>query len=87
MNIKQRYENCVMKYVEMFCNKHELDYDGWIGDYFGEVAYLSDIIADMNDIRFDIDNNIDKHLYKEHYYYNLENSKTINYRSYVKGAR
>lgn len=87
MNTKQRFENCIMQYIEKFCKKHSLEFEGWIGDYFGEVAYLSDLTVDMNDIRFDIDNNIDKHLYKEHYYYNLENSKTINYRSYVKGAR
>jgi len=87
MNIKQRYENCVMQYVEKFCNKHDLDFDGWIGDYFGEVADMSDLFIDFYDIRYDIDYNIDKHLYKEWYYYRLENNIKVNYRSYLKGAR
>ena len=87
MNIKQRYENCVMQYIEKFCKKHELEFEGWIGNYFGEIAYLSDMVVDFYDIRLDIDNNIDKKTFKEYYYYNLENGKTINYRSYLKGAR
>ena len=41
MNLQEEYEDIVDKYIEVFEEKHTLDFDGWVGDRKGTTAAFS----------------------------------------------
>jgi len=86
-NIKKQYQKVCEAYVEAFCNKQDLLFDGWIGNDVGTIALISDFYFDFDDIRTDIDTNQPAELITEWYYRNLDNQKYINYKSYIAGFR
>jgi hypothetical protein len=55
-NLRGQYIKVVDKYLKYFCEKHQLKFQGWVGDRFGEIAYFGDnYYINFNDIRIDID--------------------------------
>ena len=81
------------EYLETFCKKHEYTYesDMWVGSDPGTVANIGDLFVGMDDIRFDIDNNVPESYFEKWYWKNLEVYELtgvhyMTYPSYCKGA-
>jgi len=89
--IKQKYEKLCMEYVLRFCEKHDLNFEGWVADRVGETAEIGDMLLDFSDIRFDLDSErkvgeIEKWWDYSYDLAMLECPKTINFRSWCLGA-
>ena len=63
--LKNDFEAAVHAYCEEFAKKHELYYDPdfWVGGRIGEVICFGDFYVQFSDIRYDLDNNIQKDKY------------------------
>jgi len=86
--LKKKYETACNEYLQVFCDKQEMDNGGWVADKIGTVAYCSDFFFNMEDIRIDIDTKQPVGAIIDWYYTNLDNpQKVINYYSYSKGLR
>lgn len=95
-DIKKQWKDICDEYLQMFADKHELELDdideyNWIGGDPGTIATPSDYFISMEDIRYDIDNDIPEDVFFKWYDYSLElhelDLNNVNYSSYVKGAR
>jgi len=89
--IKRKYEKLCMDYILRFCEKHDLNFEGWVGDRVGETAEIGDMFLDFGDIRYDMDTEqkTDEIIKWWNYAFELamlECPKTINYRSWCMGA-
>ena len=95
MNLQEKFTAIAELYIEAFLRKHNLfddengDYSEWewVGSDVGGIIEVADYFIGFDDIRYDIDNCIEKDNFFEWYDYVLENEKKINYKSYLKGAR
>ena len=86
--LKTKYEQVCKEYVELFCKKQDMEYNGWVGGIVGGVAYCNDFFFNMRDIIWDINTEQPKGLIIEWYYNNIDDaSKSINYYHYTKGLR
>ena len=86
--LKKQYEFVCNEYVTKFCNKQEMDFEGWVGDTIGGIAYCNDFYFNFQDIVWDINSKQPKGAIVDWYYENLEKpEKSINYFSYTKGLR
>jgi len=76
-------------YIDKFCKKQELTFDGWVGDEVGGIAWFGDVLFfNFQDIVWDINSKQDKDLIINWIYESLDNQeKAINYFSYSKGLR
>ena len=86
MELKERYDQIISEYVRLFEEKQEVYTEGWIGDEVGGllvVVRVIDYMIDFLDIKYDIDNNIEKGLIFE-WMENMLQGNRINYRTYVK---
>lgn len=88
---EQNYKIACESYIDEFCHKQGLSFEGWINDIVGEIAYISDMIFNFQDIVWDINSIQPKGLiikwYNDTYDNHKETGKFINYRSYSKGLR
>ena len=92
--LKAKYEATCNKWVNLFCEKQDLEFSYWVADEIGGIACfideyffnLSDIILDMNSnqpkgLILDWQNDgVDFNMFKE-------TPKYINYKSYTMGLR
>lgn len=90
-NLKDDFAIIASRYIKAFIAKHEVSFEGWVGDRIGEVAELGEMFLDFADIRFDIDERLPVGTLEEWWSYTydlamLECPKTINYRSWCMGA-
>ena len=90
---KALWRDVCKEYLDTFCNKHEYTYDKyvWIGDDPGTVANIGDLFVGMDDIRYDVDNNIPESYFEKWYWkslsvYELTGEKYMNYSSFCMGA-
>lgn len=79
------------RYIERFCEKHDLCFEGWVAYRVGETAEIGDMFLSFDDIRYDIDSEQKVGTIEKWWDYSsdlamLECPKTINYRSWCKGA-
>lgn len=82
--IKERLNNCIDLYTDLFCEKQECDAGGWIGQIKGGINCFSDAFLSFEDIRIDLEYNVPKGEVFKWYWENVENhDKWINYNSYV----
>ena len=87
-DLKKRYESICNDYVNAFAEKHEIEFDGWIGDMVGGTASFSDqYFFYISDIVFDVNNECKKGLILQWQEDNVQNDQSINYSSYSKGLR
>ena len=93
MELKRQFKEVAEAYLKVFCEKHCYDYEeaAWLGQRVGEVAELGDDFYNLNDIRYDIDNNIPSGEIEKwtDYVFRLEElncPKSINFQSWCKGA-
>lgn len=101
--MKDSWREVCDAYLRAFCEKHEYDYDDayWVGDDPGTIACVADIFVGMEEIRYDIDNDVPEEMFLKWYDYSLEVHEAemnwrerhkvrefihINYPSFCKGA-
>lgn len=88
--LQENYKIICNTYAHKFAVKHEYSFDGWVADRVGEVAVMGDYYVDFEDIRYDIDNNIDSKEYDKYYNYCVDilglTVTTPNYDSWCKGC-
>lgn len=89
--LQQDYERVCDQYIDAFCEKHDKEFEGWVGKKVGEVAVISGYALDFTDIKYDIDHLIKPDIFWEWLLYthdlllaNLEGS--INYEHYCLGC-
>lgn len=86
---KSMYNNSVHIYTLLFCQKHGFNMsDGfWVADCLGTIYSIADYYFSFEDMRYDLDNNVDEDLLLQWYEYGLkahENGEpTINYSSFI----
>ena len=82
-------------YLHEFCRRHEFEYSDarWISDNPGTTVEVCDMLISMEDIRYDVDNQIDPDMFQKWYYksldvYELTNGAQsyLNYPSFCESA-
>ena len=91
--LKAQWKDLCNIYLEEFCKRHEYAYepDMWIGGEPGTIVEVCDMCISMDDIRYDVDNDIETELFERWYWkcldiYELTGQKYMNYANYCKGA-
>ena len=88
--VRAEYELVCDKYIELFSEKQGLEYEFWVGDTVGEVAYFPDYWFNFSDIVLDINNYVPEGLITEwqnESLLNYDKGLKINYYSYKNGLR
>lgn len=89
--IRQDWEDICTKYVNAFIKKHNIEDDSWywVGNNPGTILCICDYFISMDDLRYDIDNNIPEEKFDEWYWKSIDssfqNKSLINYPSFCKG--
>lgn len=93
INLKEKWKAVCNEYLKRFCDKHEFAYepDMWIADEPGTIIEIADMFVTMDDIRYDIDNNIHEDKYTQWYWKSLERLELgieddLSYQSFCRGA-
>lgn len=80
-------------YLKKFCDKHEYTYEQncWVANDPGTIANIGDMFVSMENIRYDIDNNISEEKFEKWYWkalevYELVGENYMNYESFCKGC-
>lgn len=87
LELKKQYEQVCNQYVKLFCEKHFVDLEFWVGDEVGGIASFGCVFYfNYEDIRYDIENKIRKGAIFEWLEYTLQNQndQNINYKNYIK---
>ncbi|MGL4855194.1 MAG: hypothetical protein ACRC37_08100 [Lentisphaeria bacterium] len=84
--LSKEYKRVCEDYVKIFCNKQDMDFDGWAADVVGEVAWCNDFYFNFSDIVLDVNTWQPKGLIVE-WYYSLNDDFKPNYSSYTLGFR
>lgn len=81
------------QYVEAFCQRHgyTAERDAWVGGDVGTTICINDMYIGMDEIRYDVDNDVPIEQFEKWYWkslevYELTNEKWLNYPSFCKGA-
>ena len=87
--LQKQYQSICNQYIEEFCEKQEVSFEGWVADQVGGIAVCSfDFYFSFQDIVLDINSDQPKGAIIDWYHQNIENpEKSINYYSYSKGLR
>ena len=83
------YEMACQELVKQFSLKHDLEFDGWVGDDIGGMAsFISQYFFSMDDIALDLKTDQPKHSILRWQDDNVEHApEFINYKSYTMGLR
>lgn len=88
--LKDKYIQICNEYLRLFCEKHDYQNDGWMGDEHGGTAMCSDLYISFDTIKTDIDMNADKNEFVEYYDYTIQAREfglnIPNFRSWLKGC-
>lgn len=82
--LESNYNQSVMDIIEAFEFKHEVEFDGWVGNDVGEVAEFNDCFFNFTDVKRDIFKDAPLNSIWDWYY---GDNKKINYQSYLMGYR
>ena len=81
------------QYVEAFCQRHGYtpERDAWVAGDVGTTICINDMYIGMDEIRYDVDNDVPVEKFEEWYWksldvYELTGEKWMNYPSFCKGA-
>ena len=92
--LKEKYEATCNEWVNLFCEKQELEFDGWVGNEVGGIAgFATQYFFNLSDIILDLNSNQPKGLIlrwqNDGVSFNMfkETTKYINYKSYTMGLR
>ena len=81
------FEKLVQDYVDLFCDKHEVTFEGWVGDDTGTIGEFNDYYFDFETVRRDIDDGRPLDEVFEWYDYSMDETHNINHKSWCMGAR
>lgn len=92
--LNKQYNFVCNEWVQKFCNKQQLDFDGWVGDEIGGIASFScQYFFNLSDIILDLNTKQPKGLIldwqSDAVDFNMFNPspQNINYKSYTMGLR
>ena len=80
------------EYLKEFCDRHDCEYHplDWVGGEVGTIIEIADMFVTMDNIRYDVDNDIPTDKFFDWYWNSVEHSELglnyMNYPSYCKGA-
>lgn len=87
------YEDACRQYAKAFADKHEMYYsdDDWVAGDFGTILNLGDYYFNFQEIKYDVDNMIDKDEIIKYYDYSLRAhslgfERIMNYENWCKGC-
>ena len=92
---QERWNDICNEYLKEFCDKHEWQYepDMWVAGNTGTIVMIGDMFVSMNNIRYDIDNNVPTDYFEKWYWKSIEISELtdgaenyMNYENYCKEA-
>ena len=92
---QERWNDICNEYLKEFCDRHEWQYepDMWVAGNTGTIVMIGDMFVSMNNIRYDIDNNVPTDYFEKWYWKSIEISELtdgaenyMNYENYCKGA-
>lgn len=83
--LKETYKQTALSLVKLFCEKQEFEFNEYCfcGDMFDGLVWVGDMVFNLTDIVFDLENDCKKGFIVEWYDYVFINSEKINYRSYI----
>jgi len=83
--LKSDFETAVMNYVEFFIIKQQCDFEYWVGQEIGGMGVFGDYVFGFENIRYDVDNEIEQGLIYKYQEYYIETEDTgMNYKSFLK---
>ena len=83
--LKEEYEEICERYCALFSMKQQLSFYGWVGKDVGGVTLFSDYYIGFENIRYDIDNQIEKGKILTWYDYSMvEKQISLNYENWLK---
>lgn len=86
--LKKHYEFVCNGYITKFCKKQKMNFNGWVGNIVGGIAYCNDFYFNFNDIVWDVNSKQPKGTIVDWYYEYLDTpEKSISYYSYTKSLR
>ena len=92
-SLKSEWQELCNKYLKKFCEKHEYTYeaDCWVASDPGTIANIGDMFVSMENIRYDLDNDIPEEYFEKWYWkalevYELVGEKFMNYENFCKGC-
>ena len=92
--LNRQYEFVCNEWIQKFCNKQQIDFDGWVGDEIGGIAsFVCQYFFNLSDIILDLktkqpkgqildwqSDGVDFNMFND-------NQQHINYKSYTMGLR
>lgn len=91
--LKLNWKEICNNYLFEFCNKHEYAYepDCWIAGDPGTIVNIGDMFVSMDNIRYDIDNDVPEEYFERWYWkslevYELVGEKYMNYENFCRGC-
>ena len=94
--LNKQYEFVCNEWVQKFCNKQDIEFDGWVGEEVGGIAsFCCQYFFNLSEIIFDLKTKQPKHLIltwqSDEVDFNMdkdsENQKYITYPNYTMGLR
>lgn len=91
-SLQEIWDNVCNEYVRVFCEKHDYEFieDFWVAGNVGTIICLGDMFVSMDDIRYDVDNNVPVEKFEVWYWKSIDRAdkglKYLNYSSFCKGA-
>lgn len=84
-SLKERYENIVETYVDHFSKKHDCEFEWWVADRVGEVANINGYYIQFDDLRLDIDEQVEKPKIWQYLDYTGDaDNPSVNFYNYLK---
>ena len=92
--VKRKYEDACNDYLKLFCEKHGFDYDdavnSWVGGEAGGTCLLADLAVSFDEMKVDIDNDVNKEEFYSYYEYAIEayglGFNCPNYNNWIRGC-
>lgn len=82
---KRMFGRVATLYLEAFAEKHDLRFEFWVADDVGDTACFGDYFFHLDDMRYDLDNDLPKGMVIE--WYEQLSGEHINLPSWANGLR
>ena len=92
MRLRDKLDNILKEYINLFEEKHEVFFDYAVGDDLTGLLCFGEYLFDVRDIIYDIDNNLPKNLifrWQDDSFDSLKNPqrRKMNFQTYARGLR
>jgi len=82
--LREKLDKVLKKYLKKFCKKHDMEFEYAVGDDLMGVICLNDFYFNINDIIYDIDNDLPKHIIFSWYEATINKKTDYNLHLYYK---